>query len=341
MSKYLLMAAAALLAGFIALPSPAPAGGEFLYGGQFHVLNNAGDGVLTGSDQSAISSGSSPAGATATASGAPAWPEYQGWMIDAGLSCWCPPWTFNVGGFYTASPNFFSTLVNNGNDAATNATGGTEVQPTAWGLALPGVTDPKPTWFAGPVGASRYGPEILGGGVLGGDPWVQRGFANGRFNYTGCNALGTENYQNSSDIWAITAGTSWQIRPGTTLSTSYWYWGRSSPSPVGFSTNSIKAAGQTINPATGAITFANPGALQHDMFGSIGHEVDFYIDQQIFDNLTLTFVAAYLFAGDAFCLAPVGSNTNGAGSNQGYPGNCASPAATDAFKLGARLQWNF
>jgi hypothetical protein len=89
------------------------------------------------------------------------------------------------------------------------------------------------------------------------------------------------------------------------------------------------------------------------MSSAIGNEVDFYIDQKIVDNLTLTIVGAYLFADDAFCPLPVPTATvTGTGPTQVVSifGNTAStinaakyltPAATDSWKLGCRLQWNF
>jgi hypothetical protein len=84
------------------------------------------------------------------------------------------------------------------------------------------------------------------------------------------------------------------------------------------------------------------------MSGDIGSEFDFYLDQRVVDNLTLTLVAAYLFAGDAFC--PLPAFVPGSGAAAGMFGNLTNqfnaakyttPAATDAWKAGARLQWNF
>ena len=81
--------------------------------------------------------------------------------------------------------------------------------------------------------------------------------------------------------------------------------------------------------------------------------MDFYVDQKVVDNLTLTLVGAYLFADDAFCPLPVPTATvTGTGAtqtvtlfgtnfNQINAAKYLTPAATDSWKLGARLQWNF
>ena len=52
----------------------------------------------------------------------------------------------------------------------------------------------------------------------------------------------------------------------------------------------------------------------------IGHEIDFYIDQDVVDGLKLRLVGAYLFAGDAYTYLPDDDN---------------------AWEAGARLQWSF
>jgi len=81
------------------------------------------------------------------------------------------------------------------------------------------------------------------------------------------------------------------------------------------------------------------------MSSSIGHELDFYVDQGIVDGLTLTLVGAYLFADDAF--APMPLYTNSAGLPAAPTGlsvngvDLTKSHADDAWKLGARLQWNF
>jgi predicted component of type VI protein secretion system len=81
------------------------------------------------------------------------------------------------------------------------------------------------------------------------------------------------------------------------------------------------------------------------MSSSIGNEFDLYLDQQVVDNLTLTLVAAYLLADDAFCPLPVPSTSTlyafGSGSTQINPSLYTSPQASNAYKFGARLQWNF
>ncbi len=92
-----------------------------------------------------------------------------------------------------------------------------------------------------------------------------------------------------ANLCTITTGASWQICPDTRLNVSYWYFGTSSTVPLAFTD------------ASGA---------KYQMTGSAWHELDFYLDQKVFDNLTLTMVGSYLLA-------------------------------ADAYELGARLKWNF
>jgi hypothetical protein len=275
--------------------------------------------------------------------------DYEGWMVDMGATYFCPPFTFNAGGFYTTGPHFSDTVGNNGNGTGINTTSATNPVPTVGGLPFRGTTDTNVTWFTGPVGTSKYSSEILGGGVLMDDNWVQRGFANGlsaaKMSFsTSASSLSTvywETFQYPTNVWTVTTGASWQICPGTKLSASYWYWGTSNPVPVSFDTSSFKAAG--VVPATGFV--GNPGNLKYNMSSSIGNEFDLYLDQQVVDNLTLTLVAAYLLADDAFCPLPVPSTSTlyafGSGSTQINPSLYTSPQASNAYKFGARLQWNF
>ena len=289
-------------------------------------------------------------GSTNSALGTASHSNYEGWMIDTGVTYFHPPFTFNMGGFYTTGPNFSSTAGANGNGTGTNTTSATNVLSTTGGLPFRGTTDSNVTWFTGPVGTSKYSSEILGGGVLQDDQWVQRGFANGlsaaKTNFTGYSDLSTiywESYQYPTNVFTLTAGGSWQICPGTRLSGSYWYWGTSNPVPVAFKQSSFNAA--AVTPANGFV--GNPQNLQYQMSDSIGNELNLYLDQQIVDNLTLTFVAAYLFANDAFCPLPVPTNSTaggtafGNGVNQVNPALYTSPQVSNAFKLGARLLWNF
>ena len=89
------------------------------------------------------------------------------------------------------------------------------------------------------------------------------------------------------------------------------------------------------------------------MSSTIGNEFDFYIDQKVVDNLTLTLVGAYLFADDAFCPLPVPYLERKPATRLKHyyifgttfttinAAKYLSPAATDSWKLGSRLQWNF
>jgi hypothetical protein len=57
-----------------------------------------------------------------------------------------------------------------------------------------------------------------------------------------------------------------------------------------------------------------------DDSSSIGHELDFYVDQQLFDGLTLRLVGAYLFANEGYTI---------------FSGD------DDAYEAGAVLSWKF
>ena len=144
-------------------------------------------------------------------------------------------------------------------------------------------------WFVYPLSTSKYFSELMGGGIL---------------DNTAPNGGYWRGYPAPTNIWTITAGTSWQVLPATKLSLSAWYFGTSEDVPSRYDT------------FTGTWDFDN----------YLGTEVDFYITQNIVDKLNLDLVGAYMFTGDAFRAQTSGYDYQG---------------KDDAYELGARLQWAF
>lgn len=142
--------------------------------------------------------------------------------------------------------------------------------------------------FRYPAGRSFYWSEILGYGTL-------------DVNNGGINAVDTvqdkEGYDAAdgpSNLWAITAGAAWQALDTTRLTFNYYYIGTQ---------EDVLADRET-----------------GEMDNSIGHEVDFYVDQEIVDGLSVRLVGAYLFANDGFTF---------------YADD------DDAYEAGAQLKWSF
>lgn len=197
--------------------------------------------------------------------------DYTGWMIDAGVSYYCGPYTFNLGGFYTTGPEFHKGY--NGDN---------------WANQLL-VQNDDVSWFTYPLATAKYFSEIIGGGVLGDDRYAYRGFADSNLAGQGVGQFRTmywRGYGFPSNLWTITAGGAWQVAEKTKISASYWYFGTSEEVPVRY------------NP------LARGGRGQYEFSNSIGHELNLYIDQGIVDGLNLTLVGAYLIADDAFCPVP-------------------------------------
>lgn len=238
--------------------------------------------------------------------------DYTGFMVDAGVTYFCGPYTFNLGGFYTSGPDISDSPTQN------DANG-----------RFRGLESKDINWFTYPFATSKYFSEIIGGGVLGDDIYVYRGLKAGSAasafggNGTAGDTMYWRGYQFPTNLWTITAGGSWQVAEKTKLSASYWYFGTASSVPVA------------------ASAIADNGAVTgYKMSSSIGHELDFYVDQGIVDGLTLTLVGAYLIADDAFAPMPYGvAATPGTTSVNNV--NLMNSHADDAWKLGARLQWNF
>jgi hypothetical protein len=247
-----------------------------------------------------------PAGSTSA--------DYEGFMIDIGATYFCGPWTANIGGFYTTGAEISAIPEQNG--------GVTPLAGTANNNNFRGVKSKDVEWFTYPLATSKYFSEIIGGGILGDDIYAIRGYGNG-LGGSGVGSVSSlqtvywRGYGFPTNLWTITAGGSYQIAEQTKLSASYWYFGTSEDVPVAYI------------PAVGAI----PGRFQ--MSNSIGHELNFYVDQGIVDGLTLTLVGAYLIADDAFAPVPFDAARNSA-SVIGVPNKAA-----DAYEVGARLLWNF
>jgi len=134
--------------------------------------------------------------------------NYTGWMIDAGASYFCGPWTVNLGGFYTSGPKLTFTTAN-GNPASAN-----NPQVVAMGLDV--------DTFTYPLTTSKYFSEIMGGGIL------DNIAPNGGY---------WRGYPNPTNLWTITLGGAWQVLPQTKLALSYWYFGTSTAVPSVFNKN--------------------------------------------------------------------------------------------------------
>lgn len=194
--------------------------------------------------------------------------DYEGFMIDVGVTYFCGPYTFNVGGFYTSGPEINSN-------------------PDLNGGTFNGVASSNVDWFTYPLATSKYFSEIIGGGVLGDDLYTIRGY-NGSIFGSGIGSNGSlqtvywRGYGFPTNLWTVTVGGSWQCAEKTKISASYWYFGTAEDVPYAW----------------------NPVTEHYKMSSNIGHELDFYLDQGIVDGLTLTLVGAYLIAEDAFCPLP-------------------------------------
>lgn len=139
--------------------------------------------------------------------------------------------------------------------------------------------------FVYPRGRSFYWSEILGLGTLD----VNAGGFD-TFNSVGQGAYAPGD--GPSNLWMLTAGVRWQAMEKTALTFNYYY--------IGTSEKVESAPGETDD--------------------SIGHEINFYLDQGIVDGLQLRLVGAYLFADDAFKTIKDDD---------------------DAYEVGAQLAWKF
>lgn len=269
--------------------------------------------------------------------------DYEGWMIDGGLTYYCGPWTANVGGFYTTGPKFGSDPGNGQTLTVDPVTGIPRTLPNGNGTstttgegAFLGMKSKNVDWFVYPAATGKYFSEIVGGGILGDDLDTIRGFrtsvagASGIGSGIGSGALNTmywRGYHFPTNLWTITAGGSWQVMEKTKLSASYWYFGTAEDVPVAYRGH--------IGAALPSVFGGLAGNGRYQMSSNIGHELNFYLDQGIVDGLTLTLVGAYLIADDAWAPIPLGAVANNLQTTS------VPNKASDAFELGARLQWNF
>jgi hypothetical protein len=234
--------------------------------------------------------------------------NYTGWMIDAGLTYYRGPFTANIGGFYTTGPSI-------SNDPAKN------------GDKFVGLSSSNVNWFTYPLATNKYFSEIIGGGILGDNYFTLRGYdqqitANNVSYYGAQKTVYWRGYGMPTNLWTLTTGGSWQIDGKTKLSGSYWYFGTAEDVPTQWDQN----------------MFGGNGGYR--MSSSIGHEFNLYLDRNIMDRLTLTFVGAYLLANDAFAPLPYGANLQTTPTLPSFNG-VTKPLADDAWELGARLQWVF
>ncbi len=252
--------------------------------------------------------------------------DYTGWMIDAGVTYYCGPWTANIGGFYTS-----------GQEVPEQHVVGRRVRGVdtydlykLYFTSIDSFAGDDLERFAFPLAQWKYFSEIVGGGVLG--DAINSG--NSNFGWEGSDSIQRGNfwggYPSPFNIWTITVGGSYQLLPKTKLSASYWYFGTSEDVPVALKGN------LRLNPN-------NRWIANYDMDNEIGHEFNVYLDHEIVDGLQLTLAAAYLIAGDAYCPLTPGLGGAAIAPMPGgqIPHTLTRSNADDAFELGAKIQWNF
>lgn len=135
-------------------------------------------------------------------------------------------------------------------------------------------TDDVDNAFRYPKGASHYWSEIMGNGTL--DSRV--GEAGDVDHVLSKNRGDFNAVDGPSNLWTITAGASWQALRTTKLTFNYYY---------------IQTAKDVISDLNMTSKTVNETSKE------IGHEFDFYLDQQVVDGLALRLIGAYLVAGDA------------------------------------------
>jgi len=114
--------------------------------------------------------------------------DYTGWMVDAGATYFCGPYTFNLGGFYTS-----------GDDDQDD-------------------DDDEINFFTYPLATSKYFSEIVGGGILD---------RTGPLSIDENEEGQWRGYGFPTNLWTVTVGGAWQVLDKTKLSASYWYFGTS------------------------------------------------------------------------------------------------------------------
>jgi hypothetical protein len=113
--------------------------------------------------------------------------DYTGFMVDAGGSYYCGPWTFNLGGFYTSGPEEVESAVSTGRRPNVDV-----------------------DTFTYPLATSKYFSEIIGGGI----------FDNTAPSH---DDLQWRGYGFPTNLWTVNVGAAWQVLPDTKLAFGYWY----------------------------------------------------------------------------------------------------------------------
>jgi len=165
----------------------------------------------------------------------------------------------------------------------------------ASGTDFDDLEDSDDTGFSYPAGRSHYWSEILGLGTL--DVNVGGTGGTDRITNTGGYRVGDA----PSNIWTINVGAAWQALETTKLTFNYWY---------------VATPEDVIS----EIWYDDDGNMYIEDDNTIGHEIDFYLDQDVVDGLKLRLVGAYLFAEDGYTYLADDDDT---------------------YELGARLQWSF
>jgi len=227
--------------------------------------------------------------------------DYTGWMIDAGVSYFCGPYTFNLGGFYTSGQKATDQRV-----YVYDNTGAIRGYYTTKRYQSTDNID----FFTYPGTTSKYFSEIVGGGILD----SAGPFASAAAGSNGSNFW--RGYGFPTNLWTITAGAAWQVLEKTKLSASYWYFQTSES--VG----------------TGRFNWD----LSEKMSNDIGHEFNLYLTQGIVDGLTLDVVGAFLLTGDAYMRTGYISASQTGTTVTLRP---VTWDKDNVYEVGARLQWEF
>jgi hypothetical protein len=217
--------------------------------------------------------------------------DYAGYMVDVGVNFYTGPFTFTVNGFLASGDN----LTNSNEPVSSDGN------------------------FRYPVGGSHYWSEILGMGVLDSatsqsNLQAFRAASNLSSSATGAidnlsdaNKRSPGDYGYSagdgpSNLWMINVGAAYQALEKTKLTLNYYYIG----------TQASVLSGTYYN--------RRDNSWYAEYSSSIGHELDFYVDQGIVDGLNLRLVFAYLWANQGYTIY----------NNDG-----------DSWETGFVLQWNF
>jgi len=222
--------------------------------------------------------------------------DYTGYMIEGGVNVFHGPFTFSLNGFLASGDNF---------DPYNDSSDGN---------------------FRYPRGASHYWSEVLGLGSLdqsvgssyldGVRPTVKPAGGSSKTSIKTGDQL-TDDVKNlpgaygynaadvPSNLWMINFGVAYQALEKTKLTFNYYY--------IGTQADVMSGLATAYNPLVGFYDYTTYST-------SIGHEIDFYVDQGIVDGLNLRLVFGYLFAGEGYTIY----NHDG-----------------DTWKAGMVLDWKF